>query len=114
MVDCVFCKVINQEIPAKIIYEDEFVAAFDDISPKAPLHKLVVPKQHIPTLNDLTTENAHLVAKMVMAAKTIAQEAGIAEEGYRIIMNCQEGGGQSVFHIHLHLLGGRVMNWPPG
>lgn len=112
--DCLFCKVILGDIPAKIIYEDEHVVAFDDINPQAPQHKLIIPKQHIPTVNDLDMTTSLVIGHLFHAAKKIASQLNIAEEGYRLVMNCNAGAGQTVFHIHLHLLGGRQMSWPPG
>lgn len=112
--DCIFCKLINGEIPANIIFQDELVISFPDINPKAPQHVLIIPKQHIPTLNDLKPEDTLLAGHLLQVAKKIAHKLGIAEQGYRVLMNCNEGGGQAVFHIHLHLLGGRMMHWPPG
>ena len=114
MEDCIFCGIIARQIPAKIIYEDDHILAFDDIDPKAPIHKLIIPKQHIATLNDITLNEAPIFGQLFLAAKHIAQELGIAEEGYRTLFNCNAGGGQLVYHIHLHLLGGRQMQWPPG
>lgn len=114
MTDCLFCKMIAGQIQPKVVYEDADVLAFRDINPQAPTHVLVVPKRHIPTLNDLGPEHAELVGKLYLAAQRIAQQEGIAERGYRTLMNCNEEAGQSVFHIHLHLLGGRPMHWPPG
>ncbi len=114
MSETLFSKIINREIPAEILYEDEDVLAFRDISPQAPVHFLVIPKQVIPTLNDVQPEQAELIGKMVLAAQQIAREQGIAEGGYRLVMNCNEDGGQTVFHIHMHVLGGRPMSWPPG
>ncbi len=110
----VFAKILRKEIPAAPIYEDDRVAAFRDISPQAPTHILIVPKKSIATPNDLTAEDAGLIGHMVLTARKLAAEAGIAESGYRIVINCNAGGGQSVFHLHLHLLGGRQMHWPPG
>ena len=112
--DCIFCKVITQEIPATIIYEDDSVIAFDDLDPQAPIHKLIIPRKHIATLNDLEPENADLIAQMTLTAKHLANELDIAERGYRLLMNCNPEAGQTVFHIHMHLLGGRPMTWPPG
>lgn len=112
--DCLFCKIIKGEIPAKIIYQDDNVVAFEDINPQAPHHKLIVPKKHIATLNDLQPEDNELVGQIYQAAKHLAKELGIAESGYRVVMNCNRGAGQTVFHIHAHLLGGRQMLWPPG
>jgi histidine triad (HIT) family protein len=112
--DCLFCKIIKGEIPAKIIYQDDNVVAFEDINPQAPHHKLIVPKKHIATLNDLQPEDNELMGQIYQAAKHLAKELGIAESGYRVVMNCNRGAGQTVFHIHAHLLGGRQMMWPPG
>lgn len=112
--DCLFCKIAKGDIPAKIIYHDDLVIAFDDINPQAPCHKLIVPLKHISTLNDLTTDDNKLVGHMVNTAKNIANDLKIAEDGYRLVMNCNAGAGQTVFHIHAHLLGGRRFTWPPG
>ena len=112
--DCLFCKIAAGEIPAKLLYEDDFVVVFDDINPQAPHHKLIIPRKHIATLNDLSGEDAVLIGHMAEAAKKMAKNLGIAEEGYRFLMNCNRGAGQTVFHIHAHLLGGRQMKWPPG
>ena len=114
MEDCLFCKMVRGEIAPDIVLETDSVLAFRDIDPKAPTHVLVVPKEHISTINDLDDSHDALVGKLYLAAKKIAALEGIAESGYRTVMNCQEGAGQSVFHIHLHVLGGRRMNWPPG
>ncbi|MFT3928880.1 MAG: histidine triad nucleotide-binding protein [Spongiibacteraceae bacterium] len=114
MSDCLFCKIAAKQIPAKVIYEDEKVIAFRDINPQAPVHVLVIPKQHISTVNEMQEEHAPLVGHMVFTGQRLAQAEGIAEDGYRLVMNCNEDGGQTVFHIHLHLLGGRSMRWPPG
>lgn len=112
--DCLFCKLVSGDIPAEILYQDEQVLAFRDISPQAPTHILVIPKRHITTINDLAEKDAALIGQMVLTAKKLAAQEGLAEDGYRLAMNCNENGGQSVYHIHLHLLGGRRMNWPPG
>ncbi|MDI3326579.1 histidine triad nucleotide-binding protein [Pontibacterium granulatum] len=112
--DCIFCKIIAREIPANIAYEDDRLLAFHDISPQAPSHVLIIPKHHIATLNDLNSDNADLISHMVLTATKLADEQGLAKSGYRLIWNCNEQGGQDVFHIHLHLLGGRAMHWPPG
>lgn len=112
--DCLFCKIISKEIPANIIYEDDLILAFDDIHPKAPIHKLIIPKKHIETLNDLQPEDTPILGAMFQAAKKIAQELNIAEPGYRIVMNCNQDAGQIVFHIHMHLLGGKTLAWSPG
>lgn len=112
--DCLFCKIIEQTIPADIVWEDEQVLAFRDINPQAPTHILVIPRKHIATINDLTPEDHTLVGHMVTTAKQLAAREGFSEPGYRLNMNCNEHGGQTVFHIHLHLLGGRQFTWPPG
>ena len=114
MSETLFEKIVAREIPADIVWEDDDLLAFRDIEPQAPVHILIIPKRKIRTLNDLETEHAELVGRMVLAARDIAQSEGIAEDGYRLNFNCNEGGGQSVWHIHLHLLGGRQMKWPPG
>jgi histidine triad (HIT) family protein len=114
MSDCLFCKFISGEIEPKIVYEDSDVMAFRDISPQAPCHVLIVPKRHISTLNDLVPEDAELMGKLYLAAAKVAKKEGVDEAGYRTIINCNEQAGQTVFHIHLHLLGGRRMSWPPG
>ena len=114
MSDCLFCKMVSGEIQPDVVFEDDDVLAFRDVSPQAPVHVLVIPKTHIATTNDLAAEHAGLVGKMVLAAQRVAADEGIAEPGYRMVMNCNPGAGQSVYHIHLHLLGGRPMNWPPG
>lgn len=114
MADSLFTKIIKREIPATIEYEDEHVIAFRDISPQAPTHVLIVPAKEIATLNDVTEDDAELIGRMVLAAQHIARQKGIHESGYRLVMNCNEDGGQTVFHIHMHLLGGRPMAWPPG
>lgn len=114
MVDCVFCKIASGEIPAKIIHEDEHVVAFHDLTPKAPTHFLVIPRQHIATLDNCTSEEESLLGKMLITGKKIAVEGGLSPSGYRFVMNAHSGGGQTVFHIHLHVLGGRQMTWPPG
>ena len=114
MTDCLFCKMIAGEIQPDIVFEDDEVLAFRDVNPQAPVHVLVIPKSHIATTNELTPEHAGLVGKMVLAARQIAADEGVAEPGYRMVMNCNSEAGQSVYHIHLHLLGGRPMNWPPG
>lgn len=112
--DCIFCKVVSGEIATRFIAETDHVVAFDDLNPQAPQHKLIIPKKHISTVNDLNSEDFPLVGEMFGVAKLIANNLKIAEDGYRLVMNCNAGAGQSVFHIHLHLLGGRPMNWPPG
>ncbi|MCX6153482.1 MAG: histidine triad nucleotide-binding protein [Candidatus Kapabacteria bacterium] len=114
MAETIFSKIINREIPAKIIYEDDFVLAFEDINAQAPLHALVIPKREIPTINDASPEDAELLGKVLLAAASIAKSQGLAERGYRLVINCNSEAGQTVFHLHCHLLGGRTMAWPPG
>ena len=114
MDDCIFCKIVAGDIPADIVYQDDTVLAFRDLNPQAPTHALVIPRKHVSTLNDLADEDAELVGRMHLAARVVAQQDGIAETGYRTVFNCNEGAGQTVFHIHLHVLGGRRMTWPPG
>lgn len=111
--DCLFCKIVEGKIPAKKIYEDDQVIAFNDINPQAPVHFLVIPKRHIACLNDLTEDDRQLVGHMVFAAQKVAREQG-CEAGFRTVFNCNEDGGQTVYHIHLHVLGKRQMTWPPG
>lgn len=114
MENCLFCKISEGEIPAKIIYQDDLVVAFDDINPQAPQHKIIIPRRHIATLNDLTPTDNELIGHMIGTAKMLAKTLHIDEEGYRLVFNCNHGAGQTVFHIHLHFLGGRPMRWPPG
>jgi histidine triad (HIT) family protein len=114
MSDCLFCRIIRREIPASIVYEDERVLAFQDINPQAPTHILVVPKQHIATLNELTESDDALVGELVRRAVAIARERGLSTGGFRSVFNTNRDAGQTVFHVHLHLLGGRTMHWPPG
>lgn len=111
---CLFCKIAAQEIPTKLIYEDEHIVAFHDIAPQAPHHVLIIPRSHIATINDITPENHCLIGDLMGVAKKIAARLNIADSGYRVIMNCNKNGGQAVYHIHFHLLGGRQMDWPPG
>jgi histidine triad (HIT) family protein len=108
--DCIFCKITQGTLPATIIYHDDQVVAFDDVYPKAPQHKLIIPKKHIATLNDLQEEDQHLIHHMVDIARKLAQDLGIAQSGYRVLMNCNPDGGQVVYHLHLHLLGGRPLH----
>lgn len=114
MADDLFLKIINREIPADIIYETDELLAFRDINPQAPVHVLIIPKEQISTMNDLESRHAEIVGKMFLVAAELAEHEGISEDGYRVVMNCNEAGGQAVYHIHLHLLGGRQMVWPPG
>jgi len=112
--DCLFCKIVSGDIPSEIIYDDPQILAFNDISPQAPEHKLIIPKKHIATLNDVDMNDTQLLGNLLQTAKKIAQDIEIADAGYRVVMNCNRGAGQEVFHIHLHLLGGRMLTWPPG
>ncbi len=114
MSDTLFAKIIRREIPADIVYEDDEVLAFRDINPQAPVHVLFVPKRPIATLNDVGEADAALLGKLVLAAARWAKQQGFAERGYRCVLNCNRDGGQTVFHLHLHLLAGRAMQWPPG
>ena len=107
--DCIFCKIIAKDIPADIIHEDDRLIAFNDINPQAPVHVLLVPKVHIATVNDLAPDQGALLGALMLGARALAGQLGIADEGYRLVMNCNAGGGQTVFHIHLHLLGGRQL-----
>jgi histidine triad (HIT) family protein len=111
---CLFCRIIAGEIPGTFLYQDERLVVLQDINPQAPLHALVIPRKHIATLNDLTAEDDGLVGEMVRRAALAAREKGVAEGGYRAVLNCNREAGQTVFHIHLHVLGGRPMAWPPG
>ncbi len=114
MAETIFSKIIRREIPANIVYEDDEVLAFRDINPQAPTHILIIPKKPIATLNDIQPEDAPLIGKLYLVAKQLADEMGFAEDGYRTVFNCNRHGGQEVYHLHLHLLGGRQMTWPPG
>ena len=114
MTDCLFCKIIKREIPGSIVYEDDRLLAFNDINPQAPTHVLLVPKRHIESLNDLAPGDDQVVGELARRAAAIAKERGIAAGGYRVVFNTNRDAGQTVFHIHLHLLGGRSMKWPPG
>ncbi|MBI5324128.1 MAG: histidine triad nucleotide-binding protein [Ignavibacteriae bacterium] len=114
MTDSIFTKINKREIPSNIIYEDDLVFAFEDINPVSPIHYLIVPKKQIPTMNDVQEDDKNLLGHILITAGKIAKEKGIAEDGYRLVINCNKGAGQTVFHIHCHLLGGRLFNWPPG
>ena len=114
MSDCLFCKIIDRKIPAKVLYEDDRVIAIEDINPQAALHALIIPKVHIPTLNELTAGHDALVGEMTRCAASLARERGFHERGFRTVFNTNRDAGQSVFHIHLHVLGGRSFLWPPG
>ncbi len=114
MNDCLFCKIVAGTIPAKVVHQDDDAVAIVDINPQAPTHLLVIPRKHIPTLNDLAPEDDALVGRLHRLAARLAAERGIADQGWRTVFNTNRGAGQSVFHIHLHLLGGRQLTWPPG
>jgi histidine triad (HIT) family protein len=114
MSDCLFCKMVKGEIKPKLALETSELVAFHDINPQAPVHVLIVPRKHITSINDLSPEDAPLVGKMFLAAQEIAKTQKVAQPGYRLVVNCNADGGQTVFHLHLHLLGGRQMHWPPG
>jgi len=114
MTDCLFCKMAAGEIEPDIVYQDDELIAFRDINPQAPVHVLIIPRKHISTINDIQSDDAELTGKLFLAAGKIAEQEGIAEQGYRTVMNCNAGAGQTVFHVHLHVLGGRAMTWPPG
>ncbi len=109
-----FEKIVRREIDADIVFENDDILAFRDVNPQAPVHILIIPKRRIPTINDLADSDAELAGRLVLAARDIAAAEGLAEDGYRLVFNCNRHGGQSVYHIHLHLLGGRTMEWPPG
>jgi histidine triad (HIT) family protein len=114
MTDCIFCRIAAGEIPAAKLYDDGEVVIFRDINPEAPVHLLIITRRHIPTLNDLSAADAVLIGKMYLAGKQAAAELGVAESGYRTVMNCNRDAGQIVFHVHMHLLAGRELGWPPG
>lgn len=112
--DCLFCKILDGDIPADIVYESDTAIAFRDINPQAPTHVVIIPRRHIATINDIDADDHEIVGSLYTAARTIARQEGFSEEGYRTVMNCNRAAGQTVFHIHLHLLGGRIFTWPPG
>ena len=112
--DCIFCNIIKGEIPSSKVYENDKIYAFNDISPVAPVHVLIIPKEHIESINDLSEKNANLISDVMLAAKEIAAQLGVSESGYRVVTNCGQAAGQTVNHIHFHLLGGRDLAWPPG
>lgn len=112
MSDCLFCKMVAGEIAPDVVYEDEQLLAFRDINPQAPVHILIIPKDHVATLNAL--DDPELAGKLLLCAVDLARQAGLSEQGYRTVINCNSAGGQDVFHLHVHLLGGRQMHWPPG
>ena len=114
MEDSIFTKIIKREIPAEIVFENDDVLAFKDINPSAPIHILIIPKKQIATINDIEESDAELMGKIILAAKQIAKDNNIDKDGYRLVFNCNENGGQTVFHIHCHLIGGRKLAWPAG
>ena len=114
MSDCLFCKIIEGSIAADIVFENDDVLAFRDVNPKAPTHILIIPRKHISTTNDLTENHELVMGRLFSAAKIIATQEGVSDDGYRMVVNCNENAGQTVFHIHMHLLAGRSMSWPPG
>jgi len=111
---CIFCKIRDGELPARKVYEDDLAVAFEDVSPRAPTHVLVIPRKHIPTLNDLAVEDEPLIGHLLAVGAAIARERGHAERGWRAVLNCNREAGQTVFHVHVHVLGGRLLGWPPG
>ena len=114
MSECLFCRIAAGEIPAKVVFRDDKVVAFEDIAPQAPTHIIIIPRKHIPTVLDLTKEDQKLVGYLHIVANQIATEKALTEDGFRLVMNCKESAGQTVLHLHLHLLGGRDFGWPPG
>ncbi len=112
--NCIFCKIIAKKVPSKIVYEDNLVTAFEDANPQAPVHTLVVPKKHIPEIHSMTEKDKELVGHLFFTAKKIAEERGLDTRGYRMVINNGAGAGQTVFHVHLHILSGRRFSWPPG
>ncbi len=114
MADCIFCKIAAGQIPAKFVRQGNRLVAFRDVNPQAPTHILIIPKAHVETVNDCTDDQAQLLGEMILLARDLAREEGLADRGYRLVLNCNREAGQTVFHVHLHLLGGRAMAWPPG
>ncbi len=112
--NCIFCKIIEKKIPSRIVYEDDSVAAFEDVNPQAPVHTLVVPKKHIPDIHSMSEADRELVGHLFFTARKIAEDKGLDEKGYRMVINNGRGAGQTVFHLHLHILSGRRFSWPPG
>lgn len=112
--DCLFCKILNKTIPAEFVYEDDLVVAFNDIHPKAPIHQLIIPRKHIATLNDINKDDVNVMGHLYWVAKQLAKQQAVDAEGYRVVMNCNQNGGQEIYHVHLHLLAKRQMTWPPG
>ncbi len=114
MAECLFCQIVDKKIPAEIVFESNKLLAFKDVDPQAPVHILIIPKEHITTTNDLSNKHKELIGDILLTAKRLASDYDIAKDGYRTLFNCNKNGGQAVYHIHLHLLGGRQMKWPPG
>jgi len=114
MSDCLFCKIRDGEIAGDIVFENDDVLAFRDVSPQAPIHVLIIPKKHISTVNEMDDGDGVIMGSLFSAAKTIASQKGVSEDGYRLVVNCNAGAGQTVFHVHMHLLAGRPLSWPPG
>lgn len=114
MEECIFCQIVAQKIPARLVYEDDDLVAFEDIKPQAPVHILIIPREHFPSLNEVPEEKKSILGQALLVARHIAEEKGIATSGYRIVLNTARDSGQEVFHLHFHLLGGRRMTWPPG
>lgn len=114
MENCIFCRIFKKEIPSTILYEDKETLAFKDINPQAPTHAVIIPKEHIERVSDLTEKNAPLIGRLVLIGNHLARKEGFSEKGYRLVINCNREGGQTVYHLHLHLLGGRPFRWPPG
>lgn len=114
MTDCIFCRIAQGELDASIVSQDDEFVAFDDVSPQAPVHVLIIPRRHVETLLDVPPDESDLLGRMQLKAIEVARDLGLADNGFRLVTNCLEGGGQSVFHIHMHLLGGRKLEWPPG
>jgi histidine triad (HIT) family protein len=114
MKDCLFCRIERKEIPSKLVFEDDLAIAFEDISPQAPTHILVIPRKHIPSTNEISPEDTPLLGHLLTEAGRIARERNVAKEGYRLVINCGPAAGQAVHHLHIHILGGRQMHWPPG
>jgi histidine triad (HIT) family protein len=112
--NCIFCRIVEKQIPSKIVYEDENVLAFHDIDSKAPVHILIIPKEHIPSLNDVNQQNSQVIAHIFSVIVQIAENLGVKDSGYRVVTNCGSDAGQSVNHLHFHVLGGRSLTWPPG
>ncbi len=114
MAECLFCQIVDKEIPTEIVFESNKLLAFKDVAPQAPVHILIIPKKHITSTNDLSKKHKELIGDILLTAKRLASDYDITEDGYRTVFNCNKNGGQAVYHIHLHLLGGRQMKWPPG